>query len=155
MKPLIIHHAGYIAGLLDGGGYIGITTARGSKSARANHGGESHRLCISVRMTDRRPLDLLAQWTGFGSVRTKRPGANENRQPYEWTIWSRQASAVLIAVRDHLVVKREHADIAIRFQAAMRSPGCQGLTDDELNNRRAMAASIRALNYGKDNVRAA
>lgn len=144
--------AAYLAGLIDGEGYIGISIARGNKAAQGSRGGESHRLCVTVRMTDRAPLEIAASWTGLGKVNVKKQQSERHRVPYEWIVWSRQAASVLLAIRPYLIVKAPQADLGIEFQRMMRLPGRQGLTDFEWSERRRLAAAIRSHNYGKENV---
>ncbi len=151
--PMSDVQASYLAGLVDGEGYVGITVARGSKSALTTIGRESHRLNVSVRMTDVAPLHRSADWTGFGSVKAKTAAAAHHRPVHEWTIWSRQAASVLLALLPWLCVKDGQARLALEFQALMRMPGSNGLTEHEWGERRRLATAIRRLNYGSENVR--
>lgn len=152
--PVVLSEAqaAYLAGLIDGEGHIGISIARGNKSAKGCLGGESHRLNVSVRMTDRGPLDAAAEWTGFGRVVTKAIPQNARRVPYEWIVWSRQAAGVIVAVEPFLIVKKPQARLAIEFQTMMRMPGRNGLSDFEWAERRRIGAEIRSFNYGQENA---
>lgn len=160
MKPfLVIYHANlremsvaekaYLAGLIDGEGYVGITRATASVPAKACKRGIAYRLLLSVRMTDRSPLDFAARCTGLGGVRKQAVPKGGFRVPWVWQLWSRQAAALLEAIRPYLLVKASQADVCIEFQRAMRMPGRNGLSDVEWALRESCWARTKELNYGR------
>jgi len=95
---------GYIAGLIDGDGYIGITK---------NHG----RLTADVQIfsTDRKLMDWLLNRLKVGCVYVKRKG--ENRKPlYCWRMMSVTGVFVLLHfIKEYLVIKKERAEIIYQF----------------------------------------
>jgi hypothetical protein len=137
----------YLAGLIDGEGHIGINRVRTSKSAKGCKRGIAYRLTLSVRMTDRRPLDFALQATGRGSIVSIRREARY-RLTWGWSAWSREAAWVLEQIRPFLIVKAESADVALEFQAAMRWVGRRGLSDAEWDLREVLCKRIKEFNYG-------
>lgn len=144
--------AAYLAGLIDGEGYVGVTRAETSRSARTSRRGVSYRAMVSVAMTDRRPLDYGHQATGVGTIRARKMGPRDRRQAYNWNIWSQQATDLLAQLRPHLIVKAELADIVAEFQALMRFPGPAGLTDEEWDKREQLWLATKQFTYGKEMV---
>lgn len=137
----------YLAGLIDGEGYIGITRSH-AKSAKACKRGISYRLLVAVQMTDRRPLDFAARATGNGRVLTKKK-YGRYRQAWGWQVWSRQAAALLRTIRPHLLVKGEVADLCIEFQSIMVMPGRLGLSDQAWAERERLWKATKEINSGK------
>lgn len=156
---IVIYHAklkrmsqpekAYLAGLIDGEGYVGVTRALTSKSAKGCKRGAAYRTMLAVRMTDRGPLDFAARVTGLGKVISARIPKGGKRTPWTWVLWSKQAASVLSAIRPYLLVKGPGADVALEFQAAMRMPGGFGLKDDEWAAREAAWMLSRSLTHGK------
>lgn len=146
VKTLLPTEAAYLAGLIDGEGYVAVTAATTSKSAKRCKRGAAVRVTVAVRMTTRRPLDWAAALTGFGRVTAPRLLNPKHKQPYQWQIWSRQAVEVLVAIRPYLKVKDRQADLCTAFQARMRLPGKLGLSDEEWNFRLDCWSRSKELN---------
>lgn len=136
----------YLAGLIDGEGYLGIARSRTSAAAKGCKRGISYRLMLSVKMTDIRPLEFAHRTTGVGTVRVERRVEGQ-RLVYGWDVWSRQAAELIRQIRPWLLVKGEVADLCLEFQAAMRSPGRNGLSDEEWELRERLSSQVRELNY--------
>jgi hypothetical protein len=148
-KEQINEHLAYIAGLIDGEGYVGITRAKTSKSAKGCKRGISYRLLVSVTMTDIRPLKFALRHIGLGRIITRKIPKNGFRVPWTWSIWSKQASTVLNLLLPWLIVKKEQAKLCIKFQSIMRSPGNLGLHDSEWKARETLFAKVKGMNYGR------
>lgn len=97
----------YAAGLIDGEGYIGIQEAGGSFQVR-----------LKVSMSDKGlpALRRMEQVYG-GKVEPDRPATDVRRESWTWRLTGQAAARVIEAVRPHLLVKAEPADIAMAFQA--------------------------------------
>lgn len=138
MKPLVLYHAArlseidaaYLAGLIDGEAYVGITGSRNSKPAKQCKKGVALRVVLQIRMTERAPLDWAIAITACGTVRPVKKVANQ-RQAWDWSVWSRQAASILYQIRPFLKVKHQQADLCIEYQSRMRRAGTPGLSDDE------------------------
>jgi len=140
--------AAYLAGLIDGEAYVGVTRATTSAAAKGCRRGVSYRAMISVRMTHHPVLDWALAATGVGSI-WKTKEHPKYRQSWSWNIWSREAAALSQAVLPYLRVKAEHARNLIAFQRAMRFPGRMGLTDGEWEMRARFWERSRALTKGE------
>lgn len=100
----------WAAGFFDGEGCVGVYVLPPSPVRKL------HRvtLVVNAANTDRRPLELLKRFGGthFVSWKSGRPG---QRIVYRWQIQGQQAYLFLLAVLPYLVVKKEQAELAIKF----------------------------------------
>lgn len=132
MKPTTI---AYLAGLIDGEGYIGIKKAR-----RADSVSPIYHERIQVRMVHEGAIKLLADTLG-GNYYLENPHSRGGRLLYCWQASDALAARILSTVLPHLIVKRESALMVLRLRASK---------DDPLSRRRgspakrAMDASIVA-----------
>jgi hypothetical protein len=98
--------AAYIAGLLDGEGYIAVV-----RHTRTNNG-VTYAACVRVDMTDRAPIDFLANICG---VSVKGRQLKSSKVAYRCTIGSNRAGALLEKILPHLRVKRQQALTVLRL----------------------------------------
>jgi hypothetical protein len=111
----------YMAGFFDGEGHISI-------AKRASGTGS---LTVQVCNTNAEVLEGFRSVYG-GAVND----VTRNHKPtWKWTVCSSAASDFLRDVLPYLIVKREQAEIAIRFQDLLRPKGGAPLTDDEIAQR--------------------
>jgi hypothetical protein len=96
----------YLAGFFDGEGSISIIR-------RKPHG---HVLHVDVGQIDRRPLELLRSRFG-GSIQLQRRHSFGRRDLWYWKTGSQNAVPFLEAMLPYLIVKREQAELALRFQS--------------------------------------
>ena len=134
---------GYLAGLVDGEGSIGITSAfqRGKSRSR------SHTLRVSITNTSETLIAWLSDTIG-GGLRLKRDSRKANWKPgYDWMLYAAQAEQVLLAVLPYLVIKRDQARIALEFRAVGRG-GWVGRALDPVvvEKREALKQKIHLLN---------
>jgi hypothetical protein len=96
-----------LAAFIDGEGCINIHTSyKGSA-------GSVHRVRIQVANTDARLPHWVIQTFGVGHVYVNR--GTGPRPVYFWEVAGRTAQAILRACLSHFVIKREQAEIALRF----------------------------------------
>lgn len=138
----------YLAGLIDGEGYVAVTRARTSKSAKGCKRGISYRMMVAVRMCDLRPLVFAQGASGVGRVMAVKKAGKMKRPAWTWTVWSQQAAWFIREIRPYLVLKVAQADVCLEFQSAMRMPGRCGLSDEEWAFREECWRKTRELNYG-------
>lgn len=128
---------GWVAGILDGEGYIGLVASKnrsGSMSVIAR---------VEVASVTRVMQDTLKSILGFGLVyeRTRRR-ANERIQ-FSWAIWSASAVGPLLsAVLPYLVVKREVAAVVHTFCESRVGNDLGAYTEAELR----CVARVKKLN---------
>jgi len=105
----------YVAGIVDGEGYVGIHRRTGG----SRWGG----ITLEVAMTVEGVPRLLQRLFG-GSVYQRQDKRSDGyRKPsWRWSVVNRQAEAVLRAIYPWLIVKRPNADICLAYQATV-GPG--------------------------------
>lgn len=129
----------YLAGLIDGEGYIGII--RCSKPG----GRESLRIRISCRMTRPEAVALLKERFG-GSLRYQENVNARCVGAWEWVCSSMLALRAIEVLEPHLVLKKKQAQVAIEFQREIQTATGRALPAEETYRRRALRAKIIELN---------
>lgn len=103
-KKLVISpvNIGYIAGLIDGEGYIGILKNKGYSQPR-----------VVIGITDIRPLKKLKDITGVGTICMPKRRPNR-KQAYLWAVNnSRDICLLLKVIEPYLIVKKRNAREAL------------------------------------------
>jgi intein/homing endonuclease len=126
----------YLAGLIDGEGYIGVkkTNAKNSVSPLYHER-------IQMRMVHEGAIALLASTLG-GNYYRERPHANNGRPLYCYQASDAKAAEILERLLPYLVVKREAAENVLRLRASKNDPRARrrgGMTQ-----RRLMAPEVLA-----------
>ena len=98
----------YLAGMIDGDGYISITrsTAKGKDYFAAQ---------VGIAGTRREPHDLAASLFG-GAVYCYRPANPRHRPQFQWQRMGKAAVPVIEAVLPYLLIKADHALLALELQ---------------------------------------
>ena len=138
----------YIAGLVDGEGYIGIkkrAATRGYRSAR-------HTLTVEVVNTYR-PIIQWMQSSFGGSISTKKMSEGANKPAYVWNAGGHQAALKLLQIlRPWMRIKATQVWLGLEFSAQSRSyAGCgrgHYLPDEELALREGFYLAMRSANAG-------
>lgn len=141
----------YIAGLFDGEGFIVIPKGKPRIKNNAQRSPQFS-LRIGVEMINKNQiLDKL--YKTFGGHLYKRPGRRaENRQVT--TLWYEggdNAMEILKKIIPHLIIKKEQAEIAIKFQEHMKKhrlkfPRKQRLGNEIIEFRQECKDAIQKLN---------
>ena len=108
----------YLAGMIDGDGYISIT--RSISKGREYFGAQ-----VGIAGTRSEPHNLAASIWG-GKVSRYEPANPRHRAQYQWSRVGASAVAVIEAIRPYLLVKGEHADLALELHEFTRQA-----TDDD------------------------
>lgn len=95
----------YLAGMIDGDGYISIT--RACRKGKLYFGPQ-----VGIAGTRREPHDLAASIWG-GSVTCYFPKNILHRPQFQWCRVGASAVAVIEAIEPYLLIKREHAGLAL------------------------------------------
>jgi len=134
----------YFAGLLDGEGCIRIGSFRNSA------GQLRYRAFVSIAMTDPRPIRWLTETFGGGFYTDHKKTHPEHKVAYGWSLNARAAAMLIERAYPYLKVKREQADILFHFADTLAGMGGHGgtrpISDDLLEQRRAMFLAMRAAN---------
>lgn len=139
--------AAYLAGLIDGEGTIVVNRTNTSKSAKACKRGYSYRAHLAISMTDEKMIRWVKRITNLGQIgKASKPKNPKHKRAWRWSVWSREASTVLLIVYPYLRLKKTHATNLIRFQKHMRMVGSRGLTNKEWNRREKHRVLSLSLN---------
>ena len=135
----------YAAGIIDGEGCVRIV-ARKPRFGRSTQ----HTLLLMVAQKDGRLVDwLFGNFGGIVYLKNKRTDGTD--WIYEWRVTEQKAADVLKDVLPFLIVKKEQAELAIRFQTHKKGAGHYGdgrfmkLTEHEIALRDKMANEISFL----------
>lgn len=119
----------YIAGVLDGEGYIGV------------YGEKHHVLTVGVKMCDPEAIGAIVD--AFGG--TNSGYENQFAYVFRWIVANRRAYDFLKAIRPFLRVKAEQADWAIEYyETTFRGKGTK-LSQHDLAQRSEYAAILKDL----------
>lgn len=110
----------YVAGLLDGDAWIGITKQKPHFNGHENPDklrtrNFFYRLRVEVKQTDQRIVNFLMDNVG-GYYHIERRATINGRKVYSWFIDGDHAARLLQAIYPYLIGKRDQADIAIKFR---------------------------------------
>lgn len=123
--------AAYIAGLLDGEGCIRIYE-------RAEEGRDGHITKLTISNTDRKVIDWLTETVGMGDVYEEKADNGRNKPILRWVVNSREDLwKLIVAVEDHLRIKREEAMLLKAFIRARHRNITEGI--DTSKSERAIA----------------
>lgn len=133
--------AAYIAGIVDGEGWIGIHKlgSRGGTSRRVGQ----YRMCVEVGNTNE-PVIRFLKSRLHGAV-TFHPGRGGSKAHWKWRCTSHIALLVLDAVLPYLIIKRRQAVLCRRFQRYTQSPS-RIVTDKAVAVQTRIHDEVRALN---------
>jgi hypothetical protein len=106
----------YLAGLIDGEGYIGV-----KRTTRHDAASPIYHERIQIRMVHEGAIALLASTLG-GSYYREKPHSNNGRPLYCWQASDALACRILESVMPYLVVKREAAENVLRLRASKNDP---------------------------------
>lgn len=139
----------YLAGIVDGEGYIGIkktkphTEKNGAKSP-------SYHERIQIRMTDEDAIRLLAETLG-GWYYKEKPGHHQSRLPlYCYAVSDKKASEIINKLLPWLRVKKRDALLVLELRARKNANPKHGngfgrMTDEELEAREQLYKACRKL----------
>jgi len=134
----------YVAGLLDGEGYIGI-----ARMARDQYKhGVNYTPMVKLVSTHEPLVSYLIE--RFGGNRSHRvfPSHRNSRDAFEWGIRSRRrVLPFLKQIRPWLRVKADAADVVIGLCESMGRWGCNGMSDEEFQRRTRLWEDLRRLNH--------
>lgn len=145
---LSIAHAAYLAGIIDGEGYVGLSRKR----EPTQRSGYSYRPVLSVSNTKRELLEWIAEVTQVGSIcaMKKMPRC---KQSWVWQTWSQRASTILQQTIPYLIIKHRQARLVIGYAAVhgqVNRRGKFGLTLEEHADQARIHSALKQLNTRGD-----
>lgn len=136
--------AAYVAGILDGEGYLGIQKQTGKMCS----GGIKYEACIKVGMTDQNLINWLQ--SSFGGNIHHRIGTGKNKDSFSWTIrGNTKIKPFLDIVYPYLRVKKQQADVIRKYFKTFYDGNRDGykLKESVRNERDILCQQIRYLNH--------
>ena len=106
----------YMAGFLDGEGYVAISKSKKITKWR------SVGLTLTVAISQINPEPLLFIHQFFGGHLREEPAKKNRRKSYTWLISSKAAYNFLLAVLPYLKVKKDEVKVGLKFQETMGRP---------------------------------
>lgn len=141
----------YIAGIIDGDGYITIT--RSTRNGKDYFGVQ-----VGIAGTRREPHDLAASIWG-GRVCRYQPKNPSHRAQFQWQRMGASAVPVIEAISPYLLIKQEHAAIALELHEHVENARSDdpfpwfGPGYDPLQAMRRMRAEMIDLNQSRNRLR--
>ena len=138
---------GYIAGLIDGEGYIFIRFNPGDLSYPKGHRKRwrTWHLGVTVSNTNAPVIEWVHE--KFGGNLFRGPAPKPHQKPINcWTTTGRNVVPALSAALPHMIIKKRQAEIALAFAATMRGTGRAGHTPEVTASREEWHREISALN---------
>ena len=149
MKELSLIDRAYLAGIIDGEGCISVRRAKPNKFEKSPR----YFATVTVGNTSRPLIERLFEAFSGGSV-TYRFATKTKKACWLWSVRSANALNVVRAVRPYLLVKREQADLLVKFVEGFESFkggrrgrfGAPRISSAELERREALYLEMKALN---------
>jgi len=141
----------YIAGLIDGEGWIGIRKI-GSGSDKRRHWARDYWYNPSIKVSQSEKgkvlIDLLhEEFGGFISKRGRAGITGNSADAYEWSITGvKRILPILKRLRNKLILKQKQADVVIDFCENKEKRYMPRTSDKEFARREKLYQSIRELN---------
>jgi len=142
MKP---NEKGYIAGIIDGEGYIGVCGKPNVSGTR-----------IVVTSTHQELTQMLVEMAGVGKSKQDKPRNDGCRVPsWQWSCFGHKAVGLLREIRQQLIIKRGQADCVLKIANYMRVKRRtnQPMNEADLRFCTMYAKRIKALNSRERNKR--
>lgn len=106
-----------------------------------------YNVAIQIANTDPRLMLWLKTLFG-GTVSEAKPPNSRCKVPFYWTTNSRHAEFLLRRMRPYLLLKAQHADLALAFRDTIKFGRNQteAITNEEANQRKELFEKFRVLN---------
>ena len=119
MEWMKVEEKAYLAGLIDGEGSITIDRCGKSGGCPASR----LQLVLRITSTSKKLLEYSNKVTRDGKITLKRKSTLNHRACYEWRTRNHHASRILFFLLPYLLLKKDQAELAIKFAATIRPRG--------------------------------
>ena len=145
----------WAAGFFDGEGTIGI-----KKNYSKTSKNPSFSLHVKVAQTERHPLDMIQEMVGSGTVHKmvrerQRKGKMQTETYHSYEVTGSASLVVLESMLPYLTVKKERAEVAIKFRKIIEARGNMGsrpLTPEQIEEGWYYFNLMKKLNEPKSIV---
>ncbi|MBK9272788.1 MAG: hypothetical protein IPM48_14480 [Saprospiraceae bacterium] len=136
--------ASYVAGIIDGEGYIGLLRiSKGNKAKWQSLREFKYMPCVKVVMTNKEIIDWLYKSFG-GTFETRTKNTSPNcRVSYGWQLRKLQAIEFLKIIYPYLMVKRKQAEVLFRYPQIKAGTI---ISDEVYEKRNKLFEEIKELN---------
>ncbi len=140
MKPITDIEAAYIAGMVDGEGGLSI-----SKKDPPNRS-VTYGVSFTITNTNTEVLRWIRDKLGSGKVEPKPKSERQWKLVYQLIFETYEITPILLRIKNHLIVKREHAELVLQFIAETRPVGTNnGLTIEEVIAKDVLFRALKLL----------
>ena len=101
----------YLAGIIDGEGYIGIDSSYKRKNKPHNY-----QVRIGIANTNIKLLNWVKSIFGGWVGKKGKPKKSNHKQSYEWRLQAKKAEEIIKMIYPYLIIKKEQATIALKFR---------------------------------------
>jgi len=137
-QNILSEHLAYIAGIIDGEGSIILR-----RKPKQNE------LFMVVVNTNKNIIKWLRKITKIGTIKQREVRNIKWRQVWEWNTAAENTTKILWAIYPYLIIKKEHAKIAIEYQSlAKHGGGPNRYTPAEKERREQLVKELGELNQG-------
>ena len=146
----------YLAGVIDCDGYITIQRTKKVKKLPSGNNcvGFYHVVKVGITGTDRGIHDFASKIFG-SSVSDHQPKNELHKKHYMWQLTSSRAVDFIKKIRPYLVIKRQQADLAVRYfnDPRVKTTPPVKITVEILELRDVYWKEIVSLNSSRKNIR--
>ena len=142
MKKISNVTKGYLAGIVDGEGYIFIVFSKSTQNY----------LCgVYIKNTDKELLDLFAKYFG-GNVTFHKRSKPNHKDTYQWVCFGNKAAKLCKQILPYLIIKRKQAELLLKFSKTLKKnlKDNYKLSKDTENKRKMLIKKIKTLNKRGD-----
>jgi len=129
----------YLAGIIDGEGCIGVYKAKDKGKYL------KYFVCVVVKNTSEELIFWLKENFG-GHIKFQKTKNKKWKDCWGWHVNSKKAVTLLKKVLPYLIVKKEQAELSIKFQKKVKRYGVMGVPKDVLEERESFYIKSRKLN---------
>lgn len=147
-KMIIQEKIIYLAGIIDGEGYIGINLQKQKKCNR-------YRIRLCVCNTNLELLTWLVDNFG-GGIYEKRVYKSNHSKSFNWSVGDKSAEEILTVVYPYLIIKKKQAELALAYRKLqnLNRPTYPGLCALPKELRHEIFITIKHLNSCPKSVEA-
>jgi len=148
---------GYLAGVIDGEGYIGIEKTKPNKNQRQINPRYMPNICVVN--TNKKLIDFLQKKWGGSIQQRNRNGKwmkNYYKTCWRWRLNQGRIVEFLTAIRPYMIVKIEQADLLLKYYQERMKPirgtfqgrhGVKEYPPEEMEFREKIYKEIKKLNH--------
>ncbi len=146
----------YLAGIVDGEGYIGIKRTKWTPQKEKQNGIKSDRFTerIQIRMTDESAIRLFRDTLG-GNYHKELPKEHSKLSLYCYSASDKRACEVLQKLLPFMLVKKRDAELVLKLRELKNKPHSYGngkgkMTKEDIKERYDLWLALKKLHGGGD-----